>query len=248
MNQMAKSQIIRDLADDNVPLEKSLNRLFVLASDVSNEQLAQWAEKELNGYKANDELPEYRKTKGLHLTYTGINGNFQVTNVPLQLDWLGSNYKDLISEIKMYDGIRFINDLSSSEENPKRDLSGLAGEISRITNGVVQCVSVYQVIPKAFLQSICSTVKSIMIVALLDLEKKYGTLDSLGIEISERQKVQLETNNAELNRSIFNINLPSLEKKKEPWFSKVGWNIIIPIITGIIGVVIGAMALKYLKL
>lgn len=189
---MPKSQIIRELVDDNVPLEKSLNRLFVLAKDVGNEHLVQWAAKELNGYNVTDELPDYRKIKTLSLIYSGINGSYKVTKAPFPLNWLSSKTKDLISNTKIYEGIRYITDLSSSKEESMKDLTCLAGEVLENSNDIIQCVSIYQIIPKAFFQSICATVKNKMIGALLELEKEYGILDSLGIEISDKQKGHLK--------------------------------------------------------
>ena len=82
---MPKSQIIKDVVEDVVPLSKSLYRLYVLALDVKNSKLADWALCELKGYKKSDELPAYRKTKSVSLTYSGLNGHFQVKNIHLPL-------------------------------------------------------------------------------------------------------------------------------------------------------------------
>jgi hypothetical protein len=60
---MPKSQIIKDIVEDSVSLERSLNRLYVIARDVNNKQLSQWADIELNGYKDTDDVPDYRRTK-----------------------------------------------------------------------------------------------------------------------------------------------------------------------------------------
>ena len=48
---MAKSKIIKELANNDISLEVALNRLMIIASDIENEELSQWAERELNGYK-----------------------------------------------------------------------------------------------------------------------------------------------------------------------------------------------------
>lgn len=60
---MPKSQIIIDAVNGDVPIEKSLKRLQVLAHDVHNEELERWAENELTGYLGTDEVPDYRRTK-----------------------------------------------------------------------------------------------------------------------------------------------------------------------------------------
>jgi hypothetical protein len=52
---------IIDLATDNKqPITVLLRKCIILASQLKNERLKVWANKELNGYDANDDLPPYR--------------------------------------------------------------------------------------------------------------------------------------------------------------------------------------------
>jgi hypothetical protein len=245
---MPKSQIIKDIVDDVVSLEKSLNRLFVLAEDVNNKQLAQWADKELKGYKPDDDVPEYRHTVCSHLEYSGINGGFQVKNLTLSKGWIETELMEQISSVNARDGIRFIEVLAANERGAARNLTELAGEVDSATNGGISCTSIYQIIPQSFYQQICAEVKSKMIMALLELEKKYGNLDGLGIDISNKHPAQVERINSDLNNAIFNINVPSTEVKLEPWYSKIAWNIMIPIITAIVGGVGVAIVIKCFRL
>ena len=69
---MPKSKIIKDNADGKADLETSLNRLYLLASDVDNTDLMEWAEKELTGYDSADDIPEYRKIGSRILRYVTI--------------------------------------------------------------------------------------------------------------------------------------------------------------------------------
>ncbi len=243
---MPKSQIIKDLAEDSVSLEKSLTRLLILAKDVKNSKLADWAESEIQGYTKEDDIPDYRKGRSTEFRYTGFNLNTQVTNVPLPLYALKEETKNLVSSIVIFDGIGHVQMLANSETSPQRDLTALAGEVSAASSGGIKCVSIVQFIPLAFLKKICSTVKNTMLTALLELEKKYGSLDNLGIDISGTRPIQIETNNADLNKAVFNINVPDSRAQKEPWYSKVAWNIVIPIIVGVVCVILGALASDYL--
>jgi hypothetical protein len=59
--------------------------LLIIASDINNKELAQWAEKELNGYSSKDVIPHYRVVKNTMFRYSGINGRMQVKNAPLPL-------------------------------------------------------------------------------------------------------------------------------------------------------------------
>ena len=176
---MPKSQIIKDIVEDKVGLERSLNRLYILALDVKNEALATWAEKELNGYNTADELPDYRKTEGLMIKYTGINGSFQVTNQPLQPYYIKPEYRDKLEKIKLREGIRFLSELASSKKPAERDVSSLASDVFESSEGQIQCISIQQIIPQSIAQHVCAEVKHRMIQALVELENKHGNLDSL---------------------------------------------------------------------
>ena len=44
---MAKSKVIKELASNEISLEVALNRLLIIASDIENDELAQWVENEL---------------------------------------------------------------------------------------------------------------------------------------------------------------------------------------------------------
>jgi hypothetical protein len=112
------------------------------------------------------------------------------------------------------------------------------------TDEMVTCTSIHQIIPQSFYQHICAQVKTKMIIALMELEKSYGNLDALGIDISDKQPIQVDTANADLNRAVFHINVPSQEVRKEPWYSKIAWRIVIPITTAIFGAVIAAVVIK----
>ena len=246
---MPKSQIIKDIVENRVSLEQSLNRLYILAVDVKNTRLAEWAQKELNGYAATDTLPEYRCANCFHFKYSGLNGGFQATKAPLPTDFLKTETLEKYSCVDMYDGIRYIEELSNLNKPAVRDLTFLAGEIATVTDGMVSCFSIYNEIPPSIPQRICAIVKSKMLTALLALEKEYGNLDSLGIDISEKKQVQIEADNDALNRTIFNINLPNtIYEKKQPWYSKIAWNIVFPIITAIVGAVVAAIVIQWLKL
>ena len=64
---MAKSNIIKQLANNEVSVSTALNRLLIIASDIENDELYSWVDQELNGYEVYDNLPEYRKITPLIL-------------------------------------------------------------------------------------------------------------------------------------------------------------------------------------
>ncbi|CAK7017754.1 MAG: hypothetical protein PEGG_00724 [Paraeggerthella hongkongensis] len=234
---MPKSKIIKDAVEDAVSLDKSLYRLYVIAKDISNEPLALWAESELHGYQSKSDIPDYRKSVNLELMYTGFNGRTQIKNAPLPYGFLSKDTIESITHIYAQEDIRSVEEMAQSESSPRIDRTYLANEIYKESEGSLQCVAIYQVLPQAFFRSILSQVKSKLIAALIKLEKEYGNLDGLGVDISNLKQSYIDQANAELNKTVLNINVPTPAQAKEPWHSKLAWRIIVPIATAIIGAV-----------
>lgn len=241
---MPKSKIIIDIVEDRVDLMVSLNRLLVLAKDVKNNKLSKWAISELNGYKPDEDLPEYRIAESRYIQYSGINGRLQVKNQPLPLGMIKTEMYDELEKVKVRDGIKTIIDYQN--DDTYRDLTFLASEVFESSGGHIQCVSIRQLIPASIYKGIYSEVKSKLLLAFCELERKYGCLDELVIDVSKQKNDIIEKNNEELNHVVLNVNLPELvTEKKERWYEKIAWNIVIPIITGIIGAVAAAVILKF---
>ncbi|MGC2993809.1 hypothetical protein ACPTI2_13760, partial [Enterococcus faecalis] len=53
-----------------------------MTSELDDLEISNWILSELNGYNSEDIIPEYRKKISYRLIYSGINGNFQITNQP----------------------------------------------------------------------------------------------------------------------------------------------------------------------
>lgn len=61
---MAKSKILKELASNQTSLDVVLSRLIIIASDIEDIKLQEWALNELNGYSKNENVPEYRQLQG----------------------------------------------------------------------------------------------------------------------------------------------------------------------------------------
>ena len=68
---MAKSKIIKELANKEVALEVAFNRLLIIASDLNNDDLINWATNELNGY--SKDMMNYLK-KLANMVYPVVSG------------------------------------------------------------------------------------------------------------------------------------------------------------------------------
>jgi hypothetical protein len=75
-----------------------LRKCLVLSYELKNEKLKDWASGELNGFRKDDVVPEYRKanlfSKG---TFSGI-GGARLANMPLPLSVLKREHWDWLSD------------------------------------------------------------------------------------------------------------------------------------------------------
>ena len=70
---------------------------------------------------------------------------------------------------------------------------------------MIRCVSLEQIISKTTFLQIISNVKTKLILILLDLEKEFGSLDNLDIDVTVKSNEELkEVNNKLTNKLYFN--------------------------------------------
>lgn len=179
---MPKSKIIKDVANGSADLVTSLNRLYLLASDIENTALMDWAENELQGYSSTDTIPDYRRTKSRMIRYSGLANCFQVTNATLQPGLIPDDLLKTISDIKVSESVASITAVVEAGSDIKRDLGALIGEVYERSGEEVQCTSIYQIVPLSFYRDILSSIRQRITRELIDLEKQYGNLDSLEIQ------------------------------------------------------------------
>jgi hypothetical protein len=196
---VVKSKIIKEFVNEEISLEKTLRRLIIFANDLESQDLLDWVDKELSGYKEGDELPDYRKVYAPRFVYSGLNGSFQVKRQPVPLG--GFNHgefsqKDLENGV-VGDPIASIIAKSNSEEPLTRDVSFLASILEKNTRnslwGVgIQAFSIKQLFDPSDFQGIVEQLKQRVLKILLKLEKEYGNLDDLDIDVSSNQEISKE--------------------------------------------------------
>lgn len=234
---MARSTIIKAIIDDDVNLCQSLMRLQVLAHDLRNKELEKWAENEIVGYSSEAEVPEYRHTKSINFTYSGINNLVnQVKNVPLDPSCFGADVLEQIVDIRFSQGITALEELlEGSDPSVHLDRSIFANEVNKNTNGGIQCFSIGQTIPKSFIRNALAEIKNRILKSFLLLEEEFGCLDGLVIDAGSRSPSKINRINNEINSSVLHIQVEPSTENEEPMGSKIAWNIIAPIITAVIG-------------
>ena len=205
---MAKSNIIKELANGKISIETALNRLLIIAYDIENEKLAVWVEHELNGYSDDEDLPQYRKVVCPDIVFTGFRGSMKYTDAPLPIYNIFSkeedkDYLEHIVNLRIQDSIKALEAvLKDQSSNYFRDLTSMSSNILKRT--MINCVSIRQRVAVNVLGNIISTLRTKMIKAMLELEKEYGNLDKLDIDTSSKTKQERESINTTVINYIYN--------------------------------------------
>jgi hypothetical protein len=114
---MLLDDIIELATDDKQPITVLLRKCLILASQLKNELLKTWANKELNGYMDNDDddddLPEYRITPAQAVGF--FNGPFgaQWNNMPIPPAILEEKHKQFATEVRLTQAISAYEDLGA---------------------------------------------------------------------------------------------------------------------------------------
>lgn len=212
---MAKSKIIKDLANNQISIEVALQRLMIIASDLDNEELLAWAKAELQGYSQPDTLPEYRNIHSIYFVYSGINGSFKVNNCPFTFVSILEEKVPDICIVPIMDSIFSLQNFidNSGKQSYRRDFSILNGYVLQKTG--IQCTSIYQTVPLNFLQRIMSQIKTTLMNVFLKLDKEYGCLDDLDVDTTAKTPDEVAAINKVVNNYIFVDNSVNMGDKNK---------------------------------
>jgi len=229
---MTRSQIIVDIVENNIKLSDALYRVILIAKELDNKDLIDWAKMEVNGYKNIENVPDYRKTVSTSFRYSGINGSFQIKSAMLDTSFLRDEILDKVKNVAIFEDINSVETKMNAENDTfEVDVTFLAPEIyANSNNGYtgIQCTSARQLIAKQLFSSIYNEVKTKLIDILTLVEKEIGNLDK--IDLSKKVKSKKSKVNNEISQ-LFNFSEMAIETVP----SKIFWKIIIPIATAILG-------------
>ena len=175
--------IISEFTDVNISLTSPLIKNKVCASRLQNQELLQWVNNELIGYKKLDSLPSYRQTTG-DICGNYMNGNWQVTNqvivFPKQKVKTGKElYRmDICLSIQALesfkaDGKGYIAEYFNNEQ--KRVLEGYLKK----RNPDLELFDIYKRAPNNFVIEILSNVRDKLLDFMLQLEQVYDYISEI---------------------------------------------------------------------
>lgn len=204
------SDIINELIDESISLQRPLLKMKVLASRVSNEDLLNWVNKELQGYIGIDtEVPNYRKTMS-SVMGSYINGNRQFNNVSVQIFGLSEKMKDFMMIFEISSGIQTIESGITSNTSgtiemrlPMELQKQIETNIIKNGNPRFQLLEVRKEISAAFLIQIVSNVRSKLLDLALQLEQTFGVEIDI-IALSKKDDSVNKTINTIMSQIVIN--------------------------------------------
>lgn len=119
---MAKSRIIKELANGTIDTQTALKRTKVLLQDLGNDDILQWVNYEVEGYPSGEDVPEYRRLSGqLYGSYFkgSIANHIKYTNVSLPLGNMPEDARTVLLTCHITQGVEALKGMI--EENKKGD-------------------------------------------------------------------------------------------------------------------------------
>ena len=202
---MAKSMIIKQLASGQIDVEIALKQLKVLLSDYPDKEISNWVDKELSGYKNSKELPSYRKASGT-LRGSIMNYTLHATNVGIPLK---PNAPEVLQEycktVKFVEPIGVLKSMAIDKEK-EYCVTVLPDYYPLImSNSILPMTAILDaniVFGRQTTERIVTIVENIILDVFLLLEKEFGSLDDLEIDISSKSEEQIKDISGQINLYI----------------------------------------------
>lgn len=212
---MAKSNIIKNFINSNMDINTALQNLLAILYCLEDETLIKWASKELSGYDSINELPEYRKLKG-RLMASYIVGGMKYSNAPFITYHLDDDVQENLTNLHIFSSISTLEEMKNKGDS--RIGKPIPPEfyilLQENTNAHIVEASVNTDLSS--INDIISKVRVKILETLLLLEKEFGNLDELDIDISIKNEKELKNiiQNIHLNLYDNSINIGDGNKIK----------------------------------
>lgn len=212
---MAKSKIIRDLANGEVDTIVTLKRAKVLVSDLNNDEISKWLDYEIAGYPAEAEIPSYRKTQGsLKGSYfKGSMVNHMIwTDVSIPLGKMPIKKQKELLCVEFRESVDALKELRDSGKQLAAEISAdFFPAIAGYNDDPYMMITTARVVvAKHIISNIFSTVENKLLDVLLLLEKEFGSLDELDIDAKSKSEEEIRDINNRILVLVYNDNSISI--------------------------------------
>lgn len=200
---MAKSKIIKDLASGNIDMFTAMKILKILLLDFPKPEIEKWVNCELNGYSKTDTLPNYRKYIG-DIKANFFVGRVQYTGTRIPINQFSEDIRKSIVECNIYNSLSSILSMKDLKEyniakivQPEFYNALCKGtHIDSITSAMVYA-------PNTAPTEILANVESRLLDIFCILEKEFGNLDELDIDLTSINSEYIEVIGDKIVNIIF---------------------------------------------
>lgn len=193
---MARSKIIKDFTSSDMSIEIALKKLRVLFSNLNDEKLTNWAKCELEGYESGSDIPSYRVVSGRLLStlivgsvYNGV----KYTNYPLTLLNFSEEKSNKILSSNVLQSVSSLESIVSQKTATQKPILPTAyTQLEKLCGINASIMSAYVEFDYTVTQDVLSKINGKILDTLLTLEKEFGNLDDLDIDISTKDTKELK--------------------------------------------------------
>ena len=224
---MPKSKIIKELANGTVDTLIALKRTKVLLTGFDNVELNTWINNEITGYPKDAKIPTYRIVRGslMGSYFKGSMASHMTWNhVSIPLGKMPKDLQDSLLNISFIEGVEALKQLvekcdSSSIQLGKQINADFFPVIARYNEDPYMMITSAMVeISSQCIHNIFSTIENRLLDVLILLEKEFGVLDDLDIDIDSKSKDERIEIVKQLHVIIFNdhsVNIGDGNKIKD---------------------------------
>lgn len=195
---MAKSKIIKDLISKKIELTQALERVLVIAMEINDADTIRWVKSEKNGYGKDDDVPDYRILSLSPIgTYQllGNGGILMCKNHPLPTIGIPDDMREYISRHTFKKGIsQVLEQYIVCQKDGTNMVMSIPPEMYACfeegTNIIV--TNAHLAISPFDLERIIDAVRTRTIELLVLLEKNFGVLDDLDIDLDDYESNEIK--------------------------------------------------------
>lgn len=210
---MARSKIIKDLANSSVDTITALKRTKVLVSALNNPEISKWLDYEISGYPKGAVIPSYRKTRGSMMGsyFKGSMANHMTwTNVSLPLGKMPDEAKEILLSVVFQEGVESLKTLAEKRQAAGTEIfktipADVFPVIATYNNDPYMVItSARVVVGRHIISNIFSVIENKLLDMLIILEKEFGCLDELDIDTTIKSEEELKVINDQILVLVYN--------------------------------------------
>lgn len=204
---MAKSKIIKELANSSVDMITAFKRAKVLLSQFQSDSIATWINHEISGYPPDADLPSYRKRKG-RLVGSYIKNLHKFQNASIPVGDMPDHVLEELLKLEFRESIATLKQVVASYDENKRHAKPIPADFFPYIavcneDPSMEVLSAYVIVGPQYILDILSTIENKLLDVLLLLEKEFGNLDELDLDTTVKSTNDLYTIE---NNIVFIIN------------------------------------------